>query len=74
MNRDGFKPCPKCGSEDIDYGFGTGTNKYMLYAQCESCGYIRWVPVHRDMYEHLRWIDNLHISRDAWNDEVWEDE
>lgn len=70
----GYNPCPKCGYEKIDYGKGTGSNKYMYYARCKSCGYERWIQVHEDTYHHSRLADIITITRDAWNDKRWEDD
>lgn len=33
-----IKPCPFCGSEDIDYGVYNGTLNGFGYVQCENCG------------------------------------
>ncbi len=33
-----LKPCPFCGSTDIDYGICTGTMRGFGYVQCENCG------------------------------------
>ena len=33
-----LKPCPFCGSTDIDYGICTGTLRGFGYVQCEDCG------------------------------------
>ena len=74
MNDLGYNPCPKCKSSVIDFGCGEGTNRGMVYAECEGCGYIRWVPVHEDTWHNLRLADIIRISRQAWNDRKWEDE
>ena len=34
----GLKPCPFCGSNDIDYGIRCGTMRGVDYVQCENCG------------------------------------
>ena len=36
MNK--LKPCPFCGSTDIDYGVYTGTMRGFDYVQCQECG------------------------------------
>lgn len=33
-----LKPCPFCGSDDIDYGIMSGTMKGFDYIQCQNCG------------------------------------
>lgn len=33
-----LKPCPFCGSTEIDYGICTGTLRGFGYVQCEDCG------------------------------------
>lgn len=33
-----LKPCPFCGSKNIDYGICTGTLQGFGYVQCEECG------------------------------------
>ena len=35
---DKLKPCPFCGSTEIDFGIGTGTLRGFGYVQCENCG------------------------------------
>lgn len=32
-----LKPCPFCGSREIDYGVMTGTMLGWSYCQCENC-------------------------------------
>ena len=32
-----LKPCPFCGSDDIDYGVRRGTMRGFDYVQCENC-------------------------------------
>ncbi len=33
-----IKPCPFCGSTEIDYGICNGTLRGFGYVQCENCG------------------------------------
>ena len=33
-----LKPCPFCGSDDIEYGIMSGTMKGFDYIQCQNCG------------------------------------
>jgi len=33
-----LKPCPFCGSDDIDFGINYGTLKEFDYVECQNCG------------------------------------
>ncbi len=33
-----LKPCPFCGSTELDYGIYTGTLRGFTYIECENCG------------------------------------
>ena len=49
---DDVKPCPRCGSTDIDWGYGMGTLHGMDYAECEKCGRIIWAVSRPGDYNH----------------------
>jgi len=38
MASEDLKPCPFCGSKELDYGFMTGTMRGFDYVCCEDCG------------------------------------
>lgn len=44
-----LKPCPFCGSDDIDCGVCNGTMEGFDYVQCQTCG-AEVTAIHKGKY------------------------
>ena len=68
MNELGYKPCPKCGCTQVDYGYYK-KGRY-VYAERLGCRFEVKVPVYNDTWHNLRPGTALELTRKAWNEET----
>ena len=72
-----FKPCPICGSKDIDYGVAvsdvrneTDNKKRWIYVECIHCENIeKRRYVHEDVWYAMTMGLSKQMAIDLWNGE-----